>query len=145
MDFMLLNVSTNRYEYQRTPTVFKSVSLTNTGNIWTPTTGTFFRLMWIQVQITENSTLSGGGELTIKLQDGAGNDIGINFIDYLQNNVPASASGDNHTVIDLPFNGYRSTTVNNILVANFSAALTGGHVGITAIGTEETAGEVTNY
>lgn len=131
------NVTTGLIESARTPTTFKSVSLTTTGNLWTPASGKKFRLMSITYQLPEGCTLASAGELTVKLQDGSGNDIGINFIDYLQNTVPGNAIGDNHVELKLLGNGYISTTADNVLVANFSAALTAGHAGFIIQGTEE--------
>jgi len=134
---LYFNNATGLLEYARTANVFKSVSLAATGNIWTPASGKKFRLMMIQYQIPEQTTISGGAELTVKLQDGSGNDIGINFVDWCPTTVPASATGDNHTILYLPGNGYLSAAADRILVANFSASLTAGHVAINAIGTEE--------
>lgn len=131
------NPSTGANEILRTCNVYKAVSLNATGNVWTPATGKKFRILMISYQIPEDCTITSGAELTTKLQDGSGNDIGINFIDWVPGTVPGSAIGDNHTVLYLPNNGYLSTTANNVLVANLSATLSGGHIGIVVGGCEE--------
>ena len=81
--------------------------------------------------------LGSAGELLVNLQDGAGNDMNISFRMYCPNTLPANAFGDTHYTHEYRQNGRLSSTANNILVANFSASLTGGTVQIDVWGTEE--------
>lgn len=87
MEHQLYNPVTNRLERVRTPTVWKTVALSNTGNLWDPGSSKRFRLMKITIQIPEDATISNGAELLVKLQDGSGNDIGIAYRDYLGNSA----------------------------------------------------------
>src|SRR5574340_1320349 len=123
----------------RFPNIFKTASVTATGNtaLWTPTSGKKFRLLRFLVILTGNATLGAAAVLTVKFQD-ATTDIGLSFDMY----VPTSAgtnAGDAFVSpwVDIGPLGYISTTANNVLNVNLSAALTAGNVRVTAIGTEE--------
>lgn len=136
-DFVRVSTTPWSYEPLRTPTVFKTVKLTATGNVWTPASGKRFRILHVFWQVTGEATLAAAGDLDVQFQDGAGNNIGIAFTTYVPANPVTSAFGDVTDQIDLHGNGYLSTTANNILVANLSAALTAGAVRINVEGTEE--------
>lgn len=125
------------YDKPRTPTTFKTVQATASGNtaLWTPTTGKKFRLMRFKVQITGNATLGGAAVLSVGLQD-ATTDIGVTHDVY----VPAAAlntmTGYDSGWINLG-NGKISAAANNVLNVNLSAAITAGNARVIVCGTEE--------
>lgn len=137
-----LNVSTTprSYDFARTPTVWpNAVFATAAGDttLWTPASGKKFRLLWFMMQLPLGTTMAAAGTLTQILKDGATQIGPFVFSDYLPNTTPTNAIGDNHTTIILPGNGYLSSTVNNALVVNLSAALTAGGARWCVAGTEE--------
>lgn len=122
----------------RTPTTFKSVTATASGNsaVWVPNTGKKFRLMRYKITVTADAAQSSGGVITIGLQDNT-TDIGLSESVY----VPATAAatlgpGWSTGWIDLG-NGRISSSANQTLNVNCSAALTSGTVRVVAAGTEE--------
>lgn len=121
----------------RTPQVFKTVQATASGNtaLWTPTSGKKFRLMRYRVQVTGNAATSGGAVVTISFQDSA---TGLPFAHdlFLPSTGGTTMQGYDSGWIDLG-NGYLSTTANNVLNVNLSAALSAGNVRVQVCGTEE--------
>ncbi len=118
--------------------VFNTATATASGNtaLWTPAAGKKFRLMGYSFLITQNAAQSVGGLLEITFQDGT---TPLPFA--LSVFVPGAAgtvvgAGDNTGWVVLG-NGKISSTVNNVLNINLSAALTAGEVRSVAIGTEE--------
>jgi len=126
------------WDRPRTPTTFKSASITASGNtaVWTPTSGKKFRLMRFIVMLTADAATSGGAEIDITFQDST-TDLGFKASCF----VPAVAgtafgNGFSSGWIDWG-NGKLSALANNVLNGNLSAALTSGKCTIHAIGTEE--------
>ena len=123
----------------RTPVIFHSAVVTASGNtaVWTPTSGKKFRLMRFMLVLTAEAKQATTGDLTVKFQDDT-TDIGIGLPVYVPSAAIAAPIGEawNSGWIDLG-NGYLSTTANNVLNVNLSAALTGGEFGIMVAGTEE--------
>jgi hypothetical protein len=122
----------------RTCAVFKTASATASGNtaLWTPTSGKKFRLLRYIVEVTQNAAQSSAGVLTIAMQDGT-SDIAQTHSVF----VPGTAgttfgSGFTTHWVDVS-NGILSSTANNVLNVNLSAALSAGVVRVTACGTEE--------
>jgi hypothetical protein len=121
----------------RTPAVFKTVQATASGNtaLWTPTSGTKFRVMKYMVVITGNASLASSGVLTIVFQD-ATTATAFAIDVYVPATGLAGGADFVSPWIDLG-NGFLSATANNVLNVNLSAALTAGNVRVVAIGTEE--------
>ncbi len=124
----------------RTPTVFKTVQATASGNtaIWTPGTGNKFRLLRFLVSVSANAFLASAGVLVISFQDAAVA-TSVNLEVYLQGSAPANPSGNVFYSgwIDLGQFGILSAAANNVLNVNLSTALSAGDVRITVCGTEE--------
>lgn len=137
------NGTTNNWYWQRTPIVFKTVSVSavTTGNsaVWTPTAGKKFRLMKFQIT-AQGLAATATAAITVSFQDSAsGITIGTYDVD-----VPAIAnvvSGVNQISggwIDIG-NGLLSAVANNVLNFNISAAGAGtvGTYRVNVCGTEE--------
>ena len=133
-----VSVGTNVMNMLRTPNTFKTAQATASGNtaVWTPTAGKKFRLMRYRVMVTENATLGAGAVLTISFQDAA---VAVNiahdlFVPTTAGTVFAGWYDSGWTDLG---NGILSSTINNVLNVNLSAALTAGNVRVTCCGTEE--------
>ena len=126
------------HDVLRTPTIFKSVSATASGNttVWTPASTKKFRLMRYCVMVTDNATLAVAGVLTIKLQD-SGTDLNQTH-DLFVPSAALNTTGDLYVSpwIDLG-NGILSATADNVLQINLSAALTAGNARVICCGVEE--------
>lgn len=117
---MLYNPATGANEPQRTPTVFKSlkaVSITagTPVSVWTPATGTRFRLLGYEI------TAVGAGSAAIIFEDGTGGAAQ----EFVRTQLVNSS-----TPLDTPSgfgNGYLSTNVGNVLFLDATAntAVTG--------------------
>lgn len=127
----------SNFDVPRTPTTFKSVQATASGNtaLWTPTSGKKFRLMRFKVQVTGNATQTAGGVLTIGLQD-ATTAIGVSHDVYVPSVALTGQFDYDGGWVDLG-NGFLSAAANNVLNINLSAAFTAGNCRIIACGTEE--------
>jgi hypothetical protein len=131
------------WDRARTPSIFKTVSVAATvvGNsaVWTPAAGKKFRLMRFQVT-GQGLAATATGVVTVSFQDAA---VAISQGTY-DNDVPAVAgvvTGVNDISkgwVDLG-NGILSSTANNVLNFNISAAGAGtvGTYRINVCGTEE--------
>lgn len=123
---------------QRTPSIFKTGTLTASGNtaIWTPASGKKFRLMRFMLMMPHDTTTAGGGEIDITFND-SGTALGIGLT-VLVNNAGGTNDGNvfDPEWIDLG-NGYLSAAANNVLNLNMSLALSGGKLRWTVCGTEE--------
>lgn len=120
------------------PNIFKTVQASASGNtaVWTPASGKKFRLTDLFIDLTENATLGVAGEVTISLQDGT-TPMNIAFDVYIPSSgTPQVGAAFTTGQIEL-INGILSTTANNILNVNLSAALTAGHVRVNVMGVEE--------
>jgi hypothetical protein len=122
----------------RTPTTFKTASVTALGNtaLWTPGAGKKFRVMRFKIDVTAQVAAAAGATLVVGLQDAA-TDISLSTSVF----VPAASVTTGYGAfttgwLDLG-NGYLSTAANNVLNVNLSSALTAGAVRVTVCGTEE--------
>lgn len=117
-------------EFLRTPTIFKTpaiVASIGDNALWTPTAGKKFRVMGYDCMIPATTTSVGG--VTVILRDGVTPFLNVAVVGT------TSAAVVIHVV--LPENGYLSTTINNVLNANLSAAATAGGFFFSIYGTEE--------
>jgi hypothetical protein len=133
------NATLQGWSKARTPTVFKTVSATASGNtaLWTPASGNKFRLLALIVEISNNANLAAGAVLTVKFQDSAA-DVGLSFDCFVPTTAVTTTVGAFSTGwIDLGFFGVLSSAANNVLNVNLSATLTTGACRVTASGTEE--------
>jgi len=97
--------------------------------IWTPPAGKRFQLLGMLIGIAAASVAGGAGE-EISMKDGAAVFIRTGF--YL----PATALAQAPILIELPNDGYISTTDGNVLSMNLSSAITGGILDVTVWGYE---------
>lgn len=120
----------------RTPSVYKTVSATASGNTaaWTPAGGKKFRLMRLGIDVTGNSSTVGGAVIVISFQDSVA-DINVTFSVFVPTAALAGLALYTQTV-DLG-NGFLSAAANNVLNVNLSAALATGAVRVRMEGTEE--------
>ena len=125
------------FDFERTPKVFKTATASSSGNtsVWTPTSGKKFRLMGLDFQLSENSTLGSGAVINIQFQDGT-NPIGPVFSPFIPA-TPITGIGAEVTSMYSLGNGILSALANNTLNINLSSALTAGSVRVNAWGTEE--------
>lgn len=128
----------NALKLVRNIEIFKTATATASGDtaLWTPTASKKFRLMRLRIEVTADVSTSGGAVIDVILRD-ASTGLPVAFSFY----APAAAITTNPGVystgwIDLG-NGILSTTINNILNINLSAALATGKVRVIAVGTEE--------
>jgi hypothetical protein len=118
----------------------KTVTATAAGNtaVWTPTTGTRFRLLAILVELTADATAAAAGTFHVTLQDGA---TPMNLGWSARVGTTGATTTTTGNVIEPGWcdfrSGIRSAAINNVLNVNLSAALTAGVVRVTVIGTEE--------
>lgn len=121
----------------RTPNVFKTATATASGDtaLWTPTSGKKFRLMRYIIHVTGGATLASGADLDIVLRD-ATTPLNLGHSLYVPAAAGTTLGGFSTGWINLG-NGPLSTTNNNVLNINLSAALTAGKVRVTCCGTEE--------
>lgn len=117
----------------RSANVFKSVLATASGNttVWTPTAGKKFRLMGYTLSIA--GTLAATGVELLKLTDAA---AGTVIAQHQATITITTPTGDTQIGADLG-NGFLSGAVNNALVVNLSATISGGGAVVNAWGTEE--------
>jgi hypothetical protein len=133
------NANLQGWSKPRTPTVFKTITATASGNtaVWTPGSGNKFRLLGYVISVTGDASLAAAGRLSISLADAA---TTLNFIHqvYLPVAAPAAPLQQGFQVI-LPLGafGVLSAAANNVLNIQLSVALTSGLVNIIAYGTEE--------
>ena len=123
----------------RTPTVFRTVSATASGNtaVWTPGSGNKFRLLKLFVEVTDNASLAAGGVLTIDIQDSS-TTTNITFSVFVPTTAVTTVIGDGAEIqLDLGQFGILSAAANNVLNVNLSSALASGVCRIIAMGTEE--------
>lgn len=126
------------WDRHRLSKIFKSAAATASGDtaVWTPASGKKFQLQRFQLFLTANAATSSGAVITVKLRD-ATTTTGIEIPVY----VPAAGGtllgGWQSGWIDIGPYGYRSSTNNNVLNVNLSAALSAGSLGVVACGTEE--------
>ena len=122
----------------RTPSSFKSATATASGNtaVWTPGSSKKFRLMRYRVEVTANAAQATGGVITLQFQDNT-TALALSHSVFVPATAGATMSGSYISGwIDLG-NGILSSTANNVLNINLSAALTSGTVAVIACGTEE--------
>jgi hypothetical protein len=118
---------------------FQAAAATSSGNtaVWTPAAGRKFRLMCVGIDVTSNAAQSTGGVFTIKLEDGSTVIPGMLWSVF----VPSTAGTAAGEALEVPVacyaNGFLSSTANNVLNVNLSAALTAGSVTVRAYGTDE--------
>lgn len=122
----------------RTPTTFKSVAATGSGNttLWIPTSAKKFRLMRLLVVVTADAATSGGADIDVTFQDSS-TDLGFKTSVF----VPSAAgttfgAGFSTGWVDLG-NGKLSAAANNVLSVNLSATLSSGKCTAFVAGTEE--------
>lgn len=110
---------------------------TGAGNtaVWTPGSGKKFNILKYMIGVVGNAATTGGGVITISLQDGS-TAIGHAHYVYIPATGLAGAAIYMSPWIDLGPVGYPSSAANNVLNINLSAAVTGG-VWIILMGTEE--------
>lgn len=127
------------FDRARTPTTFKTVAATASGDtaLWTPTSGKKFRLMGLVVELSGNAQLGAAATFTILLRD-ATTATGLGF----SASVGAAAISTSvpnliESGVILLGNGILSAAANNVLNVNLSAALTAGVARVSAFGTEE--------
>lgn len=134
------NAALQGYSKARTPTIFKTVQATASGNtgIWTPGTGNKFRLLKLQVIVTDAAYLASAGTFTVSFQD-ATSAIGPAYDISLLGSALVNPDGVLYDSgwIDLGFFGILSAAANNALNVNLSAALSAGNVRVNVAGTEE--------
>ena len=102
--------------------------------LWTPNSGKKFRLMKYRILIPGDTYLAAAGRLVIRFYD-ASTDLGI----WHSILLPAAAGTTpmlwDSGLCDLG-NGYLSSTANNALGVNLSAAVTNG-INVQVFGNEE--------
>ena len=130
-------LSGSSYQRVRLANTFKTATATSSGNtaVWTPTTGKKFRLMRYMIQVTGNAAQATGGTFTIDLQDST-TSTNITHSFFVPGTAGTSLAGLSTDWVDLG-NGVLSSTINNVLNVNLSAALTSGVVRVVICGTEE--------
>ena len=120
-------------------TTWKTVQATASGATaaWTPATGKKFRLLRLMLLITANASLAAGAVLTVTLQD-ASTDTGLSFDAFVPTTAVTTTAGDafNSGWIELG-QGFLSSTADNVLNVNLSAALATGNVRVIVAGREE--------
>ena len=128
------------FDRLRTPTVFKTVTLTAAGNtaLWTPAAGKRFRLMAYSIEVTANAAMAAAGLNEVTLQDvaaaiGQGCSAWLPAAELTTLAVNIQLSGGMRQL----GNGYLSSGINQTLNVNLATALTAGEVRVNAIGTEE--------
>lgn len=122
----------------RTPTTFKTVTATSSGNnaVWTPTSGKKFRLMGYAIYAPDDVQAGSAGDIDVTFQDGS-TPIGLGFTFWAPDNTSTSnRHNDSSGAVQLG-NGYLSSAANNVLNMNLSAAITLGKIRVTVWGTEE--------
>jgi hypothetical protein len=133
------NAALQGWSKMRTPTVFRTVSATASGNtaIWTPGSGNKFRLLKLFIQVTDNASLASGGVLTVDIQDSS-TTTNITFSVFVPTTAVTTTIGDGAEIqLDLGQFGILSAAANNVLNVNLSSALATGVCRIIAMGTEE--------
>lgn len=134
------NAALQGFSATRTPTVFKTVQATASGNtaIWTAGTGNKWNLLAYRIEVTSNASLSAGAVLTVKFQD-VTTDISISHDIFVPTTAVTTVAGDAYdsgwTVLSTF--GIRAASVTTALNVNLSAALATGNVRVIVAGTEE--------
>lgn len=124
---------------QRTPTVFKTVQATASGDtaVWTPGTGNKFRILAFRVESTANASQVSGGVITVLFRDNTtAMPLAVDIF------VPTAAVTTNQGAYDsgwiqLGSFGILSAAANNALNVNLSAAFATGNVRVMVAGVEE--------
>lgn len=135
---LLIAFNGTTFDRVRTPNVLKTAKATASGDtaVWTPASGKKFRVMRYSIQITADAATAAGGVLDIVLRD-ATTAIGAGLSVF----VPAVAGTTFGTTNSTGWceigNGILSSTADNVLNVNLSAALTSGTVRVVVSGTEE--------
>ena len=123
------------FDRLRTPVKFNTTKATTAGSsaVWTPASGTSFRIMRYKIDVTESAIAAAAGNLDLVFYDGA---AAMPIAETVY--VPATVSGTAWSSgwIDLA-NGILSATTDNVLNINLSFALTSGTVRVSVAGTEE--------
>lgn len=135
---MLLYSGNGAWELARVPTRRVTAAVTASGNtaVWNPGAGTRYRLMRFKIDVTGDATISGGGILTMDLQD-ATTSIGATQSCYVPATAANTMAGWSSGWIDLG-HGYRGAADANVLNLNLSSALTSGVCRIVVAGTTGT-------
>ncbi len=130
------------WDLKRTPAVFQTGKFTAAGStaLWTPTAGTFFRLMRYKIDVTADATRTTAGDLDIQFYqyDPVGlTDTALPIAETVYIGAVAGTAWSSGWV-DLG-NGILGTLVNNVLEINLNSALAllTGSVRVTVAGTEE--------
>src|SRR6267378_4017568 len=113
--------------------VTKTVAATASGStaLWTPAAGKKFHLLGYYIEVTGIATQAGSGILTIDLLDNATTLAQTHSV-FVSATTPTTAVPDVLVFSSPPLGyGYLSSTVNNVLNVNLSAALTAGTVRVT--------------
>jgi len=137
-NFPELYVGNSRYDRQRVPNIFRTITVAAAGDtaLWTPAAGKKFRLMGYQMMVTAEAIAAAAAHLEILLCDAAVA-LGIGASVF----VPLAAIAGGGDVYVGPAvqlgNGPLSALANNVLNVNLSFALTGGEVRVNAWGIEE--------
>lgn len=131
----LYNNVTNENEKQLTPTMMVSlgpVTAVGPTAVWTPATGKRFRMMGYQIVLAAGTTAAAGSTLT--LSDDATDIVRIAICGAAMAapGVPVVLAS-----VNLPGNGYLSTTADNALNLALSTALAVGGVCVNVFGVEE--------
>jgi len=131
-------VADGTWDRLRTPTVFKSTSMSTSGAnaIWTPQFSRKFRLMRYKITVSGNASLATAGLLTMYWYDGASTALGISEQLWLPNAAGTNMAGWSSGWVDLG-NGFLSATGGNACSLYLNAALATGSVYVTCGGTEE--------
>lgn len=125
--------------WQRGISNFKSAAATASGNtaVWTPASGTKFRLECLGLDVTQNAAAASAGVITIQLEDGSTPIAGFLWSVFVPSAAGTTFGSGYHEPIACFPNGFISSTANNVLNVNLSAALTAGNVTVRAYGTDE--------
>jgi hypothetical protein len=133
------NAALQGWSKRRTPTVFKTVQATASGNtaVWTPGSGNKFRLLKVFVELTDNASIASGAVVTISFQDSS-TAMPIAFDVFIPTTAVTTVIGDGlEQELDLGAFGILSAAANNVLNVNLSTVLATGNVRVIAMGTEE--------
>jgi hypothetical protein len=125
------------FERMLTTNSFGAAAATASGStlVWTPNASTRFVLQCVSVDVTGDAKQASAGDLTITLTDSGTTIPGFLWEVYV-GTTSLDTSGELYSSGTVCFkNGFRSSTVANVLDVNLSAALTSGAVVVRAWGT----------
>lgn len=116
-----------------------SATATASGNtaVWTPTVGAKFRVLCVGLDVTQNAAAAAAGVITIQLEDGSTPIPGLLWSVFVPSAAGTTFGSGYHEPVSCFANGFISSTANNVLNVNLSAALTAGNVTVRAYGTDE--------